>query len=120
MCEKDSMARGILSFPCGNQFTAISGGYGKGALPSGDYHIEKCYKLYDDGNQKPFKRDGDPWVATLVPQFKTDRTGLLIHPDGNLEGTLGCIGITEKDMKCFDVINSHLSQNAKLILSVKS
>ena len=107
-----------MSFPCGNQFTALSGGYGKGALPEGKYIIESCYKLKDNGKQKAFKRDGKPWVAKLNPQFKTDRTNLLIHPDGNVEGTLGCIGVTEKDIKCYDVITNHLSSNSNLILSV--
>ena len=112
------MARGVISFPCGSQFTAVSGGYGKGALPDGEYIIEKCYKLKDDGKQKAFKRDGEPWVATITPQFETDRKELLIHPDGNIEGTLGCIGVTEKDMNCYDVITHHLSINSNLNLSV--
>ena len=108
-----------MSFPCGSQFTAVSGGYGDGSLPNGDYIIDKCYKLADDGNQNAFKRDGEPWVATLKPKFETDRTGLLIHPDGNITGTLGCIGITENDMNCYDVIKSHLSNDSDLILYVK-
>ena len=30
----------------------------------------------------------------LDPQFKTNRSLLRIHPDGNNEGTLGCIGLS--------------------------
>jgi hypothetical protein len=98
------------------RFKAISGKYGKGYLPEGVYHLTSCYEL------KPIKGKTDaymgksfPWVAKLEPQFKTKRTGLLIHPDGNKEGTRGCIGIVkgEDDIACYNEIKMML-KNAKL------
>ena len=87
------------------------------------YKIEDCYKL------KPFKRETEaylgkeyPWVAKLTPQFKTDRTGLLIHPDGNKEGTMGCIGISKKedDVEVYNSITDLLKSKKELILYVNS
>ena len=37
------------------------------------------------------------WFQVIDPQFSTDRTELGIHPDGNLSGTRGCIGLLESD-----------------------
>ncbi|MGD1320755.1 hypothetical protein [uncultured Chryseobacterium sp.] len=39
-------------------------------------------------------RDGIGFSYNLNPQFDTGRSLLRIHPDGNNEGTLGCIGMS--------------------------
>ncbi len=39
-------------------------------------------------------RDGVGFSYNLNPQFNTGRNLLRIHPDGNNEGTLGCIGLS--------------------------
>ena len=62
------------------------------------------------------------WVARLNPQFETDRTGLLIHPDGNKEGTRGCIGISKKedDTEAYWSIKTLLNSKKELILYVNA
>jgi len=62
------------------------------------------------------------WVAKLTPQFETDRTGFLIHPDGNKEGTTGCIGISKKenDVAVYEAITNLLKDRKELILYVNS
>src|SRR5690606_3274183 len=43
---------------------------------------------------KGMNRDGVGFSYNLNPQFSTGRSLLRIHPDGNNEGTLGCIGLS--------------------------
>lgn len=103
------------------KWECISGTYGLGALPQGDYTIDKCYKLKEvEGKTEPYQGVSYPWVATLTPQFDTDRTGLLIHPDGNKIGTLGCIGIckNEDDTEVYDAITQLLNSKKQLSMLV--
>jgi hypothetical protein len=119
-----------------NVWQCTSGGYGKGPLPKGMYIIDKCYTLKKIMIEKKDK-DGKvimvnkveaytgkefAWVAKLSPQFETDRTGLLIHPDGNLQGTRGCIGISQKenDIEVYNSIKELLKVKKELILYVNS
>jgi hypothetical protein len=107
---------GVLDLGMTSRFNAISGKYGKGYLPEGIYHLTSCYLLKPvKGKTKPYTGKSKPWVAKLEPQFKTNRSGLLIHPDGNKEGTRGCIGIAkgEDDIACYNQIVMML-KNAKL------
>lgn len=67
----------------------ISGKYGKGFAPEGKY---RAYKVLHE-NRKAFRQFNFGWQVPLEPQFKTDRRKLAIHPDGNVKGTLGCIGL---------------------------
>jgi hypothetical protein len=77
----------------------ISGMWGKGEAPKGIYKASGLIKLSDA--DKAFKKEGFAWVLSLEPQFKTDRTDLAIHPDGNIKGTLGCIGIQSNDIEFY-------------------
>jgi hypothetical protein len=74
---------------------AISGGGGKGALPSGEY-LAKGFESTDDPAMSRFGRG---FYIRLEPQFETDRTDLLIHFDGGALGTLGCIALLPQDTK---------------------
>ena len=65
---------------------AKSGGWGKGPMPYGEYRIEYVVSKKEDS----YTLFGMGWFAYLNPQFKTDRTELGIHPDGNVEGSFGC------------------------------
>ena len=86
-------------------FKAVSGGWGKGALPVGLYNISIARKLDDKGNGS-YKKEGFPWFASIMPMFDTDRTAFGIHPDGGeFFGTLGCIGIEEGDLELFTLLN---------------
>jgi hypothetical protein len=73
------------------KFDAISGPHGNGTLPNGDYIVNNLRNRTVSG----FTRDGVGFSLDLEPLFKTQRTLLRIHPDGNTFGTLGCIGIIE-------------------------
>jgi len=82
-------------------WAACSGPYGKGAAPRGEYDLAPP-KIIDPTvpeNSGFVDPVGNAWFAPLTPQFKTERTSLGVHPDGNVPGTLGCIGIQEKDTK---------------------
>jgi len=90
---KGKESNGTLSIG-GKSWPAISGRWGNGYLPEGRYI---AYGFNEEsGDAYTFKDENGRKVGfyiRLEPQFKTDRTQLLIHPDGNIEGTLGCIGL---------------------------
>ena len=54
------------------------------------------------------------WALELQPQFDTPRTQLLIHADGNVPGTLGCIGLQFKNLNdnisCYRMIKNGIEQ----------
>ena len=87
------------------EYDIITGGYGKGAIADGIYKIER-YKVAA-GNKDTMASgyinpiNGRGWFLPLTPQFTTVRHGLGIHPDGNLVGTLGCVGLQGADTKKF-------------------
>jgi hypothetical protein len=83
-----------------NSWSATSGPWGNGALPTGEYSMDYApVDVPDDHpNQASYTDDsGNSWWVAITPQFATDRDGLGIHPDGNDPGTLGCIGATDND-----------------------
>lgn len=80
----------------GGSFEARSGPYGKGALPEGRYKGTNLRPRTKKGMTCP---DGTGWsvdVNTASGQGN-GRTDLRVHPDGNVQGTEGCIGIDCKD-----------------------
>lgn len=89
-----------------HNFKANSGGGGKGTAPHGIYTINSCDKLPDTTANDAYKKTLYPWFALLNPLFRTERTGLGIHADGNVLGTLGCLGITENDSAAYDLIKA--------------
>jgi len=118
---KSTSANAKLGFLCigQNKYICVSGKYGLGALPKGMYKINKCYKLKPiKGKTEPYTGKEFPWVAKLTPQFKTNRSKLLIHPDGGVEGTRGCIGIKNRDSQAFNQITNLLKVKKELILYV--
>ena len=84
-----------LISPDGQSWPAISGPHGKGQLPPGKYLIGEPIEIKSSAAKFNPYRDkiGFAWWCRLTPLFETDRTGFGIHPDGNIPGTLGCIGI---------------------------
>ena len=63
------------------------------------------------------------YSSVLTPLFKTDRTLLRIHPDGNIPGTRGCIGVQCKDARRFkeeldNFFNRYPNQSVNLPLDV--
>lgn len=96
---------------------AKSGGWGKGTLPTGDYKAV----WYTEKTEPAFTQHGIGWLVSLVPQFETDRTELAIHPDGNVEGSLGCIVMDFKDVNinvlCRNMLRDFL-EHGTMILTV--
>lgn len=87
------------------EYEVVTGGYGKGPIPDGIYNIETKKAVQGDkksmksGYINPLTDRG--WFLPLTPTFSTDRHGFGIHPDGNLPGTKGCIGLQGADTKKF-------------------
>jgi hypothetical protein len=81
-------------------FHAISGPWGNGLLPAGDYSVERARPgITALGFVDPTSNEG--WFIPLTPQFETTRRGFGIHPDGNVPGTQGCVGILGDDASRF-------------------
>jgi hypothetical protein len=87
----------------GHRWHAVSGPWGKGSLPTGQYIVRPAvridlthedyaerYKGWTDGK-------GFAWFADLEPSFECERSGFEIHPDGGVPGTKGCIGLKHED-----------------------
>lgn len=83
----------------------ISGKYGNGPAPTGEY---KAYKFILD-TRKSFVMFDVGFQVPIEPQFKTDRTFLAIHPDGGPLGSLGCIALHPKDKEHAKRISSAFS-----------
>jgi len=83
-------------------FEALSGGYGKGPLPSGDYTV-KVRNVVVNPSGSGFKDNltGKSWFIPISPTFSTTRSGFGIHPDGSPKGTKGCIGLQGADADKF-------------------
>ncbi|MCH9688576.1 MAG: hypothetical protein K0V04_44505 [Deltaproteobacteria bacterium] len=89
-------ATGTLSWGS-KTWTAVSGPHNNGALPAGEYRLERRRVTPHSATiGEPFKdkASGLGFFIPLTAEFATTRTGLGIHPDGNVPGTEGCIGIT--------------------------
>ena len=85
-------------------FQACTGGHGKGPLPSGQYEVRRRNVVHDNsGLDTSFlnSQSGQRWFIPIRPLFSTYRRGLGIHPDGNVTGTEGCIGLTGSSASAF-------------------
>jgi hypothetical protein len=110
---------GLLKMPAyGLAWTAVSGPWGNGPLPMGWY---QCSNLRRRTNS-PMVRDGVGFSVDLDPLFPTTRTLLRIHPDGNVPGTLGCVGINDPDVQgCYDALKQLMPKSDSIAyLEVKS
>ena len=71
-----------------------SGGHGRGNLPTGQYTVT-AHRW--DRRERSFNVGGIGYTFALSnrydPRVADTRTALLIHPDGGVVGTQGCIGI---------------------------
>ncbi len=101
----------------GGIYRAVSGGGNtKGTIPLGLYDIKFVSALSDTDNNAPYKKEGFPWIARLAPLGYCERTGLAIHPDGNVPGTAGCLGILNKDIELYNVSKSIVKDGARLLV----
>jgi len=99
------------------EWFACSGGWGKGSIPHGIYLLSKAIKLPEAGNDA-YKKESFPWVIHLTPTRFVGRDALALHPDGNIPGTLGCIGIMQDDIDCYEVLSASIAKVGKLYLKV--
>jgi hypothetical protein len=119
-------ATGLLVWPAkSGKWKAKSGPYGLGALPSGIYTLGRTeITSYTTSIGSAFKDGtGKGFFIPIYPGFTTTRgsTGgrLGIHPDGNVPGTAGCIGITDRDTSSFFNTIKSTPINASITLEVK-
>jgi RHS repeat-associated protein len=83
-----------------NSWTAVSGPWGNGQLPPGDYTLPRPPVTVPKSHPKQSSycdSAGKCWWQPIKTKFSTKRKSLGIHPDGNKPGTQGCIGATDKD-----------------------
>jgi len=86
----------------GQSYSAVSGPHGRGALPPGDYEIKVREAVEGSSLASPYCAGGACFFIPIEPMFNAKgRTGFGIHPDGNVSGTNGCIGIIADDAKAF-------------------
>ena len=96
-----------ITYLNGDKFKSISGGGGKGSFPQGMYLIMPVQYLGKDFlNVAAYSKEGLSFFAPLVPNFKTDRTQLGVHPDGGAWGTLGCCGLSEKIQQAYHILET--------------
>lgn len=88
-----------------DEYKVVTGGYGKGQIPDGMYEVKARNVAVGNNNTmqsgfvNPLTARG--WFIPLTPKFSTIRDGFGIHPDGNLPGTKGCLGLQGEDTKKF-------------------
>ncbi len=61
-------------------------------LPQGWYYVNPEQTPVREEKTSMTDTCGNAYKFRLLPQFETNRSGLLIHPDGGKPGTAGCIG----------------------------
>jgi hypothetical protein len=110
----------------GNTYTAISGSRRLRPLPLGPYlasNLRLRGKEEMHLDVQPAENNGGgmcfpAWSVDLEPLFCTERSELRIHPDGNLPGTEGCIGIAQAVDRCYADLKHALESKKQLLLIV--
>jgi hypothetical protein len=132
MCNGSSLIGDVMmkfqaSFDDGSNvdigiYTATAGGFGNGAPENGDYIVRNYQDRSPTGwYNEGMNRDGVGFSYDLEPSFNTGRSLLRIHPDGNKEGTLGCIGLTgnRNQLNSFrEKLNNYLKYRYSLPASI--
>lgn len=96
---------------------AVSGPWGKGKAPPGVYIIHRALAITPGGKNAAFTDPkGLAWFARLIPLFETERSGFGIHPDGNVPGTLGCVGVRGDTGDLFDYLSEPLADARLLVV----
>lgn len=114
----------LLVWPAFGVWDAVSGSRsGANELPPGMYAIDRPgLTAYTSAIPNPFRdQTGQGFFVAIYPLFNTTRgqTGgrLGIHPDGNVPGTDGCIGIKNDAKSFYDALRS-VGGGTALILQV--
>jgi hypothetical protein len=104
-----------------------TGGWGKGPAPYGNYMIKSLVpppEVQAMGDKADaYSQFGFGWAAVLTPLFSTDRTGLWIHCDGNIPGSLGCpvLKFADKDtnIRCWNMIRDSFEIHGTIPVTVE-
>lgn len=104
----------------GLSWEAVSGPFGNGALPVGNYIVKRNrVTSFTDAIASSYRDpSGEGFFLPLEPQFETTRSGFGIHPDGGVPGTLGCIGLKGSTKSFYDALAGTPFQD--LTLEVKN
>jgi len=102
---------------------AISGPHGNGSLPDGLY-LAKHTGFMDRSGEEPYcDKSKNCWFQFLEPQFSTPRTDLGIHPDGNVRGTAGCIGLLDENCsawrQAFESLSADIPLEVRIVPSIQ-
>lgn len=96
-----------------DQYNVVSGPWSKGAIPNGDYAVKSRNVVEGSQLGSGFEdnQTGKRWFIPVEALFSTNRGGFGIHPDGNVEGTQGCVGLVGRDASRFFIkwLNTKLS-----------
>ncbi|CAN5193107.1 hypothetical protein BH09BAC2_BH09BAC2_18840 [soil metagenome] len=88
-------------------YDGVAGGFGNGAPENGNYNVNNYQDRSPTGwYNRGMNRDGTGFSYNLNPEFSTGRSLLRMHPDGNNEGTLGCIGLSGNGATLNQFVNS--------------
>jgi len=105
---------------------AYSGGWGKGHLESGNYTINAIsppQAIIQIANANAYTLQNYGWFGAIFPTFKTNRTSLGLHPDGNIEFSSGCCVFPFKTLddnkRCYSLLTSGLESRGKLDFTVR-
>jgi RHS repeat-associated protein len=82
----------------------ISGPHDNGALPTGNYNLTGKPSLVpvSHPHQSSYcDANGNCWWQPIESETPNGRSGLGIHPDGNIHGTAGCVGLTSGNTSGF-------------------
>ena len=106
----------VLTWTGKGRWDAGSGPFGEGELPKGIYRVSRReVTAYSNDIPKGFRdQSGKGFFIPIYPQFETSRgkNGRLgIHPDGNVKGTNGCIGIRSNAKSFYDAIAASASDS---------
>lgn len=115
---------GILTWSGFGTWQATTGPYGRGALSSGSYIVSRReITAYTKAIKKGFRdKTGKGFFIPIYPKFSTTRGSngrLGIHPDGNIPGTSGCIGLKGHSTRSFYDAVSSTTPSAVILLEVQ-
>ena len=106
-----------------NIWPIVSGKYGRGTAPIGLYKLIGPIKLTDIKENNSYKNEGFPWICGMQPLGKCvddqgNRSGLALHGDGGVFGTLGCLGVAERDISLYYKLKELFKKEKEIILEV--
>lgn len=102
----------VLVSPDGRSWRAVSGPHGYGRIPRGRYQIGEAKEVNPAENNGGYTdADGFAWWCPLTGHSYGTHFTMGIHPDGNVPGTHGCVGIKETTSRnAFEALKSSMDK----------